>query len=511
MVQDLIEISSLFLQSDKGKELLEKIKGFDQNNFQESLKELSPEEQEKLTQAKLKERGEKRAKYTPYYAIFTTKGVLYDKRTKEPLEGIEVKPQFALFPLTKEARINKVTDEILTDADGNILYEGKKDEEGKDFVTTNKKGEWEITFGVPYIDAAKRIVLPKNIIPLVTYIDKTDRPSTESQRQTNTNGEYAPSLQYIVTLNGEVPQDQTPFSLFDIADAAQIGTKEAIAEVTEVAAKLAEEQLDVVEKTLNSLINLVLKPATVIQTKLFPLAFQLMLYFGIAKEEQARQGLQKCPDGLLLAEIIKKRNSIVRQLNNIYGIIAANTALALLFLYLSQFLLQIRGVISSISFPVAVPPGIGVPYSLISKLEGIQDLLEEISGINKELKKNLFIALIFLIISLILILRYMKTIDNLIRECTNDDALVPLNAELLSLQTQSAEQGEPELKIVNGFSMSVEVVDKAQVGDLPRRQAIAKNSKGIIILKGEPSFSAQDQILIDELSFYIIQNDLKAD
>ena len=59
--------------------------------------------------------------------------------------------------------------------------------------------------------------------------------------------------------------------------------------------------------------------------------------------------------------------------------------------------------------------------------------------------------------------------------------------------------------------MSVEVVDKAQVGDLPRRQAIAKNSKGIIILKGEPSFSAQDQILIDELSFYIIQNDLKAD
>ena len=299
--------------------------------------------------------------------------------------------------------------------------------------------------------------------------------------------------------------------MLNIEDASKIAAQEAIVEVTKIAAKLAEKQLDTVEQTLNALVSLVLKPATVIQTKLLPLAFQLMLYFGIAKEEQAKQKLQKCPDGLLLAEILKKRNSIVRQLNNIYAIIIANTALAALFLYLSKYLIGIKEVIANISFPVSIPPGVGVPYSLISKLEGIQDLLEEIAGINKELKKNLFIALIFLIISLILILRYMKTIDNLIKECTPNAGLEPLNKELLALQEQSAEQGEPELKIVNGFSMSVEVVDKAQVGDLPRRQAIAKNSKGIIILKGEPSFSAQDQILIDELSFYIIQNDLKAD
>ena len=129
-----------------------------------------------------------------------------------------------------------------------------------------------------------------------------------------------------------------------------------------------------------------------------------MLYFGIAKEEQARQQLQKCPDGILLGEIIKKRNSIVRQLNNIYGIIIANTALAVLFLYLSKYLIVIKNTIASISFPVSTPPGLGVPYSLISRLEGIQDMLERISGINKDLKKNLFIALIFLIISLILII-----------------------------------------------------------------------------------------------------------
>ena len=44
-----------------------------------------------------------------------------------------------------------------------------------------------------------------------------------------------------------------------------------------------------------------------------------------------------------------------------------------------------------------------------------------------------------------------------------------------------------------------------------RRYATATNSQGVVILKGEPSFSAADQILIDELSFYIVQKKLKAD
>ena len=39
-----------------------------------------------------------------------------------------------------------------------------------------------------------------------------------------------------------------------------------------------------------------------------------------------------------------------------------------------------------------------------------------------------------------------------------------------------------------------------------RRQALARNAQGVILLRGEPSFSSHDQILIDELIFYIQQN-----
>jgi len=543
----ILDIAKQFLLSDKGKALLEKAKNIDAKKLQDAIKQeiadvkQDKEDKEKLTreerrqrrqdrrqkrkderEERREERGRKIAENTPYMGIYTTKGVVYDKNTKEPVAGIGVIPQLCLFPVIKEPRINRVTKEVLTDKDGNILYKAVRDKDLEDpknrevvkdikifkGVKTNEKGEWEITFGAPVIDALDRIIMPSDSVPFVFYVDDEEGPHTQSQIDLNTEGEYAPAYQVIVTLDGEVKQEQDPISILEIREAADREAKRQLNNINEFIVKQISPYLDSAENFLLKLRNLVLKPATVIQTKLFPLAFQLMLYFGIAKEEEARQGLQRCPDGALLAEIIAKRNSVVRQINNIYSVIIANTALAFLFLFLSKYLIGIRNVIKNLSFPVAAPPGVGIPYSLISRLEGIQDLLEKLADTNKQLKKNLLISLIFLIISLIIILRYLKTIDNLIRECTDDADLTAINAELLALQETSQ---EPIVNNVNGFDLSVEVVDKAQVGELPRRQAIAKNSKGITILKGEPSFAAEDQILIDELAFYIVQNNLKAD
>jgi len=67
--------------------------------FKEAQKDLSKEEVEELKEEKRKELGEKYGKYIPYFAVFTTRGVIYDKRTKEPVEGIEVKPHMGIFPI----------------------------------------------------------------------------------------------------------------------------------------------------------------------------------------------------------------------------------------------------------------------------------------------------------------------------------------------------------------------------------------------------------------------------
>jgi hypothetical protein len=81
--------------------------------------------------------------------------------------------------------------------------------------------------------------------------------------------------------------------------------------------------------------------------------------------------------------------------------------------------------------------------------------------------------------------------------------------ELNQLTQQQSNQLDPVVINVNGFEMGVEteITEKP----LKRRRAIARNKQGVIMLKGEWSFSSIDQILIDELVFYIQQNNLKAD
>ena len=109
----------------------------------------------------------------------------------------------------------------------------------------------------------------------------------------------------------------------------------------------------------------------------------------------------------------------------------------------------------------------------------------------------------------------LKGLDGMIEICANEYlekeeiTLEEIDAELL----KSLEETEEEVPLdpfLNGFILSVVDDNKVMVGKTKRRYAIAKNKDGVIMLKGESSFSANDQILIDELKFYIKQNDLKA-
>ena len=82
-----------------------------------------------------------------------------------------------------------------------------------------------------------------------------------------------------------------------------------------------------------------------------------------------------------------------------------------------------------------------------------------------------------------------------------------VSQELISSTQNQSNQLSPVVTNVNGFDMGVET---EITGDpLKRRRAIAKNTQGVAVLKGEYSYSSNDQILIDELVFYIQQNNLK--
>ena len=482
----LLDLGKVFLNTPKGQEIIAKAEGVKDNvdDFKATKEQLE--------------------KYKPVITTFSTKGRLYSEQTSEPIQGVEVKPLLVLFPMKLVTKTRKIK---VDDPSGKINRitgkpkQIKKEEEYKEYVydkngdkeiKTDENGEYEIRFGTVSIEA-----LPELSILEPTVLYKKDQ--------------YAPDKQSLITLEGEVPQILPIKKLIDIDKEAERRADQVKDEMNKLAETAALIGLGAVQIAIITIKAQILAFAGVAQNKLFPLAISLMVVFGITKLEKEEQETAVCPNNELLRELIKRRNSIVKQINQMWIVIAANTAIAALFLYLSIQLKGVKSSISAIGFPVATPPGVGVPYSLIAKLEDVKELLKDLVDISEDLKKALLISLIFLVISLIIILRYLKRVDELIENCGGDIPMEQINAELLAIQANSQEQGNVILTNVNGFELSVIQEDKFKVGDQYRRRAIAKNSGGITILQGEPSFSAEDQILLDELSFYIIQNNLKAD
>ena len=128
-----------------------------------------------------------------------------------------------------------------------------------------------------------------------------------------------------------------------------------------------------------------------------------------------------------------------------------------------------------------------------------------------------YIILLKSVISMLI--SHLQILDQNIQECypeINSDNqiglgvyLEPINLELQKIN-QNQNQTTPTITKHNGFDLKVINANTNSVQGLFRRQAVAINPQGVIALRGEPSFSSSDQILINELIFYININNLKA-
>ncbi len=134
---------------------------------------------------------------------------------------------------------------------------------------------------------------------------------------------------------------------------------------------------------------------------LLQLGFSLIAVFGITKIKDRNKAV--CPTKKQLSSAIQKRNKIAKTINKIYGIVAINVGLAVLFTYIAIQLRGAKSAIQGLAFPVSVPPGVGVPYSLISALEEVKKLIDNF-------KKQTILQNISLVISLIFLVAALKII-----------------------------------------------------------------------------------------------------
>jgi len=249
-----------------------------------------------------------------------------------------------------------------------------------------------------------------------------------------------------------------------------------------------------------------------------PFCLTLIAAFGVTKvnewiaegREDLINEIKSCPNQDEIIILIDKKNKIVRQLNNALRIIErTNNVLSITSSVIDTLNVALL-VVKNIPIPTSTGvPGVpGIPINVINKIQDVIDKTEKTLTVLKGVDIGLIAILGVLRQTLTTIIRYLNILDNLIQECAPDLTQEQLSAELTALTIQQSPTS-PVVTNVNGFEMSVETENSPNT--LKRRRALARNKQGVVMLKGEWSFSSIDQILIDELVFYIQVNNLKAD
>lgn len=258
-----------------------------------------------------------------------------------------------------------------------------------------------------------------------------------------------------------------------------------------------------------------------IKTTLIPSVLTLIAGFGVTKASDlvaqnqdkildAVKNRASCPTQLELTSIINKKNKLVKQLNNSLTVIDSTTKALGIAGGAIQALEIAYNVLKNLSIPssTGVPGVPGLPLNIILGIQDNKDKLDKLITKLKTINTSTLAILVLLRQVLLQAVQLLNLLDKLVEKCYPEADQERLSIELTALTTQQS-PASPVVTNVNGFEMGV--VTETTTNPLKRRRAIARNKQGVVMLQGEWSFSSIDQILIDELVFYIQQNNLKAD
>ena len=255
-----------------------------------------------------------------------------------------------------------------------------------------------------------------------------------------------------------------------------------------------------------------------IKSTLIPSILTMVAGFGLTqisniKPEQFLKYVEQasCPTQAELITLINKKNKLVKQLNNTLKLIDNTTKALGITGGIIEGLNIAFNILKNLPIPTSTGvPGVpGLPTNVILAIQDNKDKIDKLIGKLRTINTGILSILVLLRQVLLQALQLLNLLDSLVQKCYPDADQEKVALELTALTNQQSQQLSPVIINVNGFEMGVET--EVTNNSLKRRRAIARNKSGVVMLKGEFSFSSIDQILIDELVFYIQQNDLKAD
>jgi hypothetical protein len=354
------------------------------------------------------------------------------------------------------------------------------------YTKTDKDGIYSLSFSLN-VDS-NEVPIEK---PDIQYSDSNNKYSSQSIKPFNLDGTLKEPLDIVQMV---LAKQDIELTKQQQKQKINVGTNN----ILKTSKKSAEEFLiDFIKNSLTQLISVFL-----------PAILNLLVAFGIDALNNLLSN-SVCPKKTKLDEVIKLRNKLVSDLNSL----SKTLDTLIVAIGVVDGLLKILSITVNLFFAVPIPVTF-VPQGIITlasdSVRKFQNLLSKFKSINA----TVLMALMILKFVLAVILSLLQNLDKLIKQCDPSAQLTELDDNLKTIQNEVSIADNNIInplvnkRIVNGFELDVQTVDN--LNGLLSKQAIGKDSKGVILIKGESSYSYDSNVLIDELEFYILKNNLKA-
>lgn len=218
-----------------------------------------------------------------------------------------------------------------------------------------------------------------------------------------------------------------------------------------------------------------------------------------------------CPNQQTVISLINKRNSTATQINNLYQKTKTIDKISSTNNTLITSVETGIATLQALPYPATGIPPLGLPpltSGIIETVGATADLLQVNLNKAKIVTNELTITAASFGSLLGSSLNLLNTLDILIRQCCESEniSFIAINNEINLLNNQSQEITQTQNDLTyKGFKLELQL-DEANTSKYPRRFAQALNKQGVPVLKTEPSFASNPQVLIDQLKFIIDSN-----
>jgi len=392
--------------------------------------------------------------------------------------------------------------------------------EGADIfgIFRNINGGIESSIRVPsgeYEAAAKSLINSVYDTTIRGEIDWENKPITYTIEET-------PDTSSQIIIDNNLVYEIPRIVLAPEPDVTSVQTAKVNKEINSENNKALETSLESELSTQDKIVKSIKEKKSEIRRTLIPFIITLLAAFG-AQALQAVisklpidqiKDLIKCPSSSKINELIKKRNSLVTQINNIYSLVKTLTSiLGITNTIISVLQIGIQ-IAKANPYPSTGIPPLGLPPLTSGAQTSIASFVAALETQLKSLGKTLNVITITVGsfgILLGIILKLLEALDVLLQECAENNAmsLTAINDEINALANPTIEVTQngvntdgSSVNIYKGFTLGVKI-DETNTSSYIKRYAVAQNKQGIPVLRTDSSFASDPAILISQLKFII--------